>query len=210
MRSTAVERVQESGLRSQSLAATRRRSAPVHRSSFIVHRLHHPQNSATPQGFTLLEVILALALLAGAMAMLGELCRLGLRNAQEARDLTRCEMVCDSIVSQIVAGAMATSAVSGAAWDEDPRWLYTVDTQTTNQAGLIQLHVTVARDLPPEKHPVQCTIYRWMVDPGLEQAEAAQAQSAAENSTTNSSSNSSSSSSTSSGTGTSTNTGGAQ
>ena len=36
-----------------------------------------------PQGFTLLEVILALALLAGAMAMLGELCRLGLRNAQE-------------------------------------------------------------------------------------------------------------------------------
>jgi general secretion pathway protein I len=205
MRSTAVEMGKESGLRSQSLAATRQRSAPV-------HRLHHPQNSTNVQGFTLLEVILALALLAGAMAMLGELCRLGLRNAQEARDLTRCEMVCDSIVSQIVAGAMATSAVSGAAWDEDPRWLYTVDTQTTNQAGLIQLHVTVARDLPPEKHPVQCTIYRWMVDPGLEQAEAAQAQSAAENSTTNSSSNSSSSnsSSTSSGTGTSTNSGGAQ
>ena len=204
MRSTAAERVQGSRVRSQSLAATRQRSDPV-------RRLHQPQNSSTSQGFTLLEVILALALLAGAMAMLGELCRLGLRNAQEARDLTRCEMVCDSIVSQIVAGAMADQRRFRRRWDEDPRWLYTVDTQTTNQSGLIQLHVTVARDLPPEKHPVQCTIYRWMVDPGLEQAEAAQAQSAAENSTTSSSnSSSSSSSSTSSGTGTSTNSGGAQ
>jgi type II secretion system protein I len=187
MRNNAVERVQR-----QSLPATRQRSARVHHSSFIIHRLQPPQHTANAQGFTLLEVILALALLAGAMAMLGELCRLGLRNAQEARDLTRCEMVCDSIVSQIVAGAMTTSAVSGAAWDEDPRWLYTVDTQSTNQSGLIQLRVTVARDAPPEKHPVQCTIYRWMVDPGLEQAEAAQAQSAAQNSTTSGSETSSS------------------
>ena len=170
----------------------------------MIRHLYSPisvRHNQRPQGFTLLEVILALALLAGAMAMLGELCRLGLRNAQEVRDLTRAEMVCDSIVSQIVAGAMTTSAVSGAAWEEDPRWLYTVDTESTNQAGLIQLRVTVSRDLPPEIHPVQCTIYRWMVDPGLEQAEAVQAQSAADSATTSSSSTSSSSgsSSTSSG-----------
>ena len=87
-------------------------------------------------------------------------------------------MVCDSVVSQVVAGAMTTSAVSNAAWEDDPRWLYSVDTQSTSQTGLIQLKVTVTRDLPAEKHPVQCTIYRWMVDPGLEQAEASQAQNA--------------------------------
>jgi type II secretion system protein I len=145
------------------------------------------QNTPRTQGFTLLEVILALSLLAGAMAMLGEMCRLGMRNAQEARDLTRAEMVCDSIMAQIVAGAMQASAVSGATWDDDPRWLYTINTEATSQQGLIQLQVSVTRNLPPEKHPVHCSMYRWMVDPGLEEAEASQAQSAVENSGSSSS-----------------------
>ena len=138
-------------------------------------------------GFTLLEVILALAILAGAVAVLGELVRNGLRNAERARQLTRAELLCEGIVAQVVAGALPASAVSNSACDDDPRFVYSMNVDQASQPGLITVEVTVVRDLPPEQHPAPFTIRRWMIDPGVEAQDNAIQQSAMSGSSSSSS-----------------------
>jgi len=46
------------------------------------------------RGFSLLEVILSLAILGGAIAVLGEAARLALRNAEFTRDMARAQLLC--------------------------------------------------------------------------------------------------------------------
>ncbi len=124
----------------------------------------------TSSGFTLLEVILALAIMAGATAIIGELTRNGLMSSQRARDLTRAELVCESVMTQIATGALAASSTSNVPYDDDTRWLYSIDVQAAAQAGLLEVTVTAVRDAPAEQHPVPFQLKRWMVDPGIEQA----------------------------------------
>jgi len=119
-------------------------------------------------GFTLLEVILALAILAGAVAAIGELVRVGVHNAEVARQLTRAEMLCESISDQIAGNAISATSASGVQCDDDPRFLYSVSVDQANQSGLLTVQVTVVRDLPAEQHPVPFKITRWMIDPSIE------------------------------------------
>jgi prepilin-type N-terminal cleavage/methylation domain-containing protein len=125
-------------------------------------------------GFSLLEVILALAILAGAIAVLGEASRQGLRNAQFARDMAKAQLLCESKLAEIVAGITAAEPVDKAMFDltmtdsldpSEPAWLYSIETDPTEEVGLISVRVTVKRDLPPEQHPVQFSLVRWMPDP---------------------------------------------
>ena len=52
----------------------------------------------------MLEVIISLAIMAGAMAILGELARAGLRHAESARDIAEAEIICESKLSEITSG----------------------------------------------------------------------------------------------------------
>jgi type II secretory pathway pseudopilin PulG len=151
-------------------------------------------NQAVRSAFSLLEVILALSILAGAVAVLGELLRTGVRNAQTARDLTRAQMLCEEIEAEVVAGVIAPSAVSSAACDDDPRWLYSMACDS-DQSGLLILQITVSKDVPAEQHPAQFTLWRWMIDPNIapeSNVNQQQTSSTAGSSTTSSSSSSTS------------------
>ncbi len=95
-------------------------------------------------GFSLLEVILALALLGGAIAVLGEAGRQALRNAQVARDLSHAELLCESKLSEILAGITPATAVGNTAFDSattasidpgEPAWLYSIETGATDENG---------------------------------------------------------------------------
>lgn len=79
-------------------------------------------------GFSLLEVVLSLAILTGAVVVLGELVRSGLRSAQYARDLSQAELLCESIAQQVAAGIVPAQNVEHAAFgDEAPGWFYSVE-----------------------------------------------------------------------------------
>lgn len=121
------------------------------------------------RGFSLLEVILALAILGGAVAVLGEAARLALRNAEFTRDMARAQLLCESKLSEIVAGIASAEPVQRAILEKaadpgEPAWLYSIEKTSLDDDGLSSICVTVARDLPMEKHPVSFSLVRWIAD----------------------------------------------
>ncbi len=117
--------------------------------------------------FSLLEVILALAILAGALAILSEVARTAMWNAGRTRDLAQAQLLCESKLAEILAGIEPAEPISGASLEtgQSPDWLYSIEIAPLDVEGLIEVRVTVEQDLPPERRPVRCTLVRWMVDP---------------------------------------------
>ena len=117
--------------------------------------------------FTLFEVIIALAILVGAMAVIGELVRGGLISARRARDLSRATLMAEAKVAQLVAGIQAPDPVTGMAVEDDysGQWIYSIEVSTTSSPELLALRVTVQRKLPAERNPVSCSLVRWITLP---------------------------------------------
>ncbi len=124
----------------------------------------------------MLEVILALTILAGSLAVLGEVSRLALRNAVGARDLARAQLLAESKLAEIEAGigdSSATGQVENQQFDpstesldrSEPAWLYSISSGPTDENGLVSVRVTVTRDMPASQHPVKFTLVRWLPDP---------------------------------------------
>jgi prepilin-type N-terminal cleavage/methylation domain-containing protein len=118
-------------------------------------------------GLTLIEVILALAILAGAMVMLGELVRIGSRQARAARDASKGVVYCESIMAQIEATIIPVTGVSQAPVDIDPNWVYSVVSQPTGITGLLDIVVVVRRADDTRAQPFEIKLQRRMVDPEL-------------------------------------------
>ena len=163
---------------------------------FKVHSAHH--------GLSLLEVLLALAILGGALVTIGELHSLGRRAGVQARDLTTAQILCESKLAEIVAGITPTESVLqqplGDETLEDSSWLYSIESQEASQPGLLAVQVTVEQDPKQIGRPVRFSLVRWVVDPNRETAES-NGESNGESGTGGSSSGSSPSSSSSSSSG---------
>ena len=121
----------------------------------------------TSDGFSLLEVILALAILAGALAALGEVMRLGDQNASAAADEAQAEMLAESVMAEILVGARPLASVNGAALplEDDPAWVVSVTVQPTEYVELVAVSVRVAQQLPPAQQPAYCDLVRWVPNP---------------------------------------------
>jgi Tfp pilus assembly protein PilV len=118
-------------------------------------------------GFSLLEVILALSILVGAIAVLGELVRLGTMNAASARDLTQAQLLCESKLAEVMSGLIVPEAVQGVPCETDSSWLYSIDVQPIDMPGIVVLSVTVTQDVPANLRPAEFTLVRWVQDPAL-------------------------------------------
>jgi type II secretory pathway pseudopilin PulG len=120
---------------------------------------------------SLLEVILAIAILGGCMAVIGELVRLGVRNAEEARELTKAQLLCESKLEEVAAGITPPESASAVAFELDPEWTYTIETGSLDQQGLIQVRVTVQPAESDRLYPLTFTLTRWILDPSLASGE---------------------------------------
>ena len=134
----------------------------------------------TRRAISLLEVILSLAILGMAMASLGELARIGLRNARVACDKSQAALLCESRMAEILAAGTLPDTVQSEQLDNPsdptgPAWLCSVAVESTDQDALVAVRVTVIQDLPLEKRPVEFSLVRWMVDPDSFQASASTA-----------------------------------
>ena len=124
-------------------------------------------------GFSLLEVILALTVLGVAVAVLGELARQGMESTRLARDTACAQLLCESKLAEILVGLELPDSVQQAPLTtiEAPAqfpWVYSIEVLPTTLDGLVAVSVTVSQDLAPERRPAQCTLVRWMPDPGVQ------------------------------------------
>ena len=143
-------------------------------------------------GMTLLEVILSIAILGGSVVVLGEMARLSFQNALSAREIVQAELLAESIIAKVRLGIIEmtpvfemqvglqttnpldivedTHAVTQGNVADSP-WLYSLDIvnvdvvydlEENEIAYLVEIAVTVRRNLPIERRPVTCRLVRWL------------------------------------------------
>ena len=117
-------------------------------------------------GLSLLEVVLAIAVLGGAMAAIGQLINIGHSNALDARDLSEAQILCDTKISEVSAGVLPTNTVSGAPITEAPGWQYTLTVAKHDSIdGLLVVDCSVNQDPSEFSLPVSFRLVRLIPDP---------------------------------------------
>jgi general secretion pathway protein I len=122
------------------------------------------------RGFSLLEVILALAILAGAAVVMSEVAGHTLRNARAVRDASRAQLLCETKLAEICAAVAPLEPVESAplAQPDDvaqPEWFYAVTVEAIDREGMLAVRVTVTHGRSPDGRPLKVSLVRWILDP---------------------------------------------
>lgn len=121
-------------------------------------------NTLSPRrGISLLEVLLALAILATAATLLSQLMQIALRSAAEARDEPRAVLWCESRLNEVSARILLPTSVQNAPLPEDREWVYSLETSPGPYTGLLLVRASVARAATPDSPMV--SLSRWIIDP---------------------------------------------
>lgn len=135
------------------------------------HMLHatprHQCLAVTPLGFTLLEVILALAILAGSMAALGEVMQLAHRNATMTEAETQAQILAASLMDEFASGSRQLDVTDQQMLDDksDPPWVYSVAIENTSIDELVAVHLRVEQQMDARLQPASFELVRWMPNP---------------------------------------------
>ncbi|MBX3416073.1 MAG: prepilin-type N-terminal cleavage/methylation domain-containing protein [Pirellulaceae bacterium] len=131
-----------------------------------IRQPHFPKS-----GLSLLEVVLAIAILGVSMVAIVELLNVGYRAAISGRLRTEAALLCDAKMAEIAAGALAVQSSGMSSMPENPNWNFSVDVQPSIQLGLLTVTVTV-RQSSNSTAPISMSIVRFMPDPDFNPDEA--------------------------------------
>ena len=146
--------------------------------------LNHPPTRLAHRrgGFTLLEMILALAILGSSLAILAQIADTGVDAAREARAISTARMICQNKLNEQllnIQSGMSPAAIVDAqveSFDSESMetFTYSLEVSQGQMQGLLSLRVTV-KAFAGDGETVLATyaLDRWVIDPtlGLEQAE---------------------------------------
>ncbi len=133
------------------------------------------RTSSSRNGLTLYEVVLSLAILLGAIAVLGDLIATGSRAAIRARMQTQATLLCQSKLSEIVAGAELMQTVEGVPIDTaQPEWTWGLQILPGPHESLLEIEVTVSHTTLGDRVDTRVSINRYIRDPQLFEQAAAQ------------------------------------
>ena len=118
-------------------------------------------------GLSLLEAILAIAILGGAIAAVGESIRLGSQAAADARDFSMAQLLCEAKLTELASGLQPLMPVTQAPLEVAPDWMYTVEIESVDPQALLAIFVTVERDPAQSARPLSITLTRWLIDPDM-------------------------------------------
>ncbi len=186
------------------MSAIHGRAVPARRPAITFTATWNRRAAGTTRlsGFTLLEIILALAILAGSLAALGEVMRLAGQNASMTEGETQAQILAASVMDEFASGARQLAAVNQVSLDStsDPPWVYSVALEDTGHQELVAVRVSIAQQLDARLQPARFELVRWMPNPNyVPQDTSDQSDTTSTNSTTGSSSISGGSSSSNSG-----------
>ena len=127
------------------------------------------------RGFTLYEVVLALAILLGSMAVLSNLIATGSRAANGTLRRTEAVLLCRSKLSEVVSGIEPMISTDHAPFDSTtPDWVWSLSVLPGPVEDLIELQVTVKHIGADDGATV--SLRRYVPDPQMfEEAAAAEA-----------------------------------
>ncbi len=121
-------------------------------------------NYCRTSAFTLLEVILALAILAGSIAVLGEVMSIASRSAAEAQAEAQAQLLASSVMDEMLAGVTEVTNQARQPLPSDAAipWVCTVILGDTDLVGLMSVEVIVEQDVEKQFHPVKFRLLRWL------------------------------------------------
>ena len=130
------------------------------------------------RGFSLLEILLALAILGGSLAVLSQIIGTGADSASSARDLSLARLICqaklaETLVSGITPVPVPSTPVASPDSSSTTPFFYAVDVAPGAIDGMLAIRVSVqAQD--PDGGPALASfsLTRWIIDPALGLAEA--------------------------------------
>lgn len=121
-------------------------------------------------GMTLFEVIIALAILFGALAVIGQLIATGSRAAVRTEMHSKATLLCQSKLAEVVAGALPLQPAAGLPVDEyHPDWVWSLEVAPGPHPDLLLVAVTVMHLDPARASDSTETLYRYIRRPELHQ-----------------------------------------
>ncbi len=99
-----------------------------------------------PTGFSLLEILMATSILLASVVVLNQLVGVGNRNAIAAQDQTTAQMLCESVLNEVLAGALPLGPVDEEAFVDFPGWVYSIRVEPQQFSGLSKIEVEVNAD----------------------------------------------------------------
>lgn len=124
--------------------------------------------------FTLMEVIIALAVLGMSMVAIGTLIQIGGQNALQARLLTTAQFLAETKLSEIKAGIIAPTATGPIPFpvtETMEPFQYTIRSQAIDSQGMLLSVEILVEYMPIDGSlPLQHRVTTWMIDPAMELA----------------------------------------
>jgi prepilin-type N-terminal cleavage/methylation domain-containing protein len=123
-------------------------------------------------GFSLIEMLVATAILLVAVGVLSELADLGRQHARGAEDAASAQRICQNVLEEILCGAMPLESTSETTVSEEPEWTYSVDVESLErfdwEPGLAEVRVTVVRTPEGARPGKPFSLTRWIRYPSGE------------------------------------------
>ena len=131
------------------------------------------KNSALRSGISLMEVVLALAILGIASAYLAQAMQIAAQNAVRAQRLTQAELVAESVMNQVIAGVIPAQPANWSPYtsaSSSSNWNYSLSIVAAEMQGTIGIQVGVQEQVPGAAiglQPADLIATRWIIDPAL-------------------------------------------
>ena len=123
-------------------------------------------------GFSLLEMLLATAILLGSVIVLAELAGIGNHHVDDIEGLSSAQLICQSALNEMLSGAAPVQSFEKRAVDEYPGWMVSAEVASVRQQGVASLRVTawyedpepIGDEIEPRRR-FPFTLVRWTRDP---------------------------------------------
>ena len=100
-------------------------------------------------GFSLIEMLIATAVLLVAVGVLAELADVGRQHARGAEEAAAAQRICQNLVEGVLCGELPLEATSETVVPEEPEWTFLVELKPLERTGwdpgLAELRVTVTK-----------------------------------------------------------------
>ena len=121
-------------------------------------------------GFSLMEVLLATAILLGSILVLMELAGIGRHYVQSVEARSTAQMLCQTKLNELLAGIQPLEEIDERVVEDYPDWTYSVEVLPVRRLPLSLLRVTVTQrtlegTTPTIRgKPKSCSLARWVPD----------------------------------------------